>query len=462
MISEALVYGDVFLEGFEGAKIEDFSLLEAINDHAGIELKLLLVDDVRQEVINKIKLQEQIVIRVREDRLFSGIIDNFHVHYESDVCIVTLKAYSHTKKMDEEKKTRSFQNTQMTYESLFKRIAKDYEKGSCIDQITMGKTTGHPIIQYKETDFEFIKRMASVFNAPIVPYLRNDHISFYIGVKESSEVLEKHKGYRIKRDNHRFHAMKKLYEDVIEADFDLYYVHTEEIYDLGTQIQFDNRRLYVLENHIRYENALMEITTVLGSEKSMKVETLYNPLLNGVSLEGKVLAVIQDKVKVQFDFDEVQEVATAYPYPFATMYASGNETGFYFMPEKGDRVRIYHHDMKEGSGVVLSMPRTYEAGVKEDPSIKYLRSPGGKEVRLRPSGIDIISKGGQVYMTLNDDGNIYLSSNSAISFSAENEIDIKSKVINMKAVDNIELTSGDNTMNVKDHLEVNSKKVNVN
>lgn len=462
MISEAIAYGDVFLEGFEGVKIEDFSLKEAVNDHARIELRLLLIDDMRQQTIDKIKLQEKIVIMIRDNRLFSGIIENFHVSYNSDVCIVTITGISHTKKMDEEKKTRSFQDIKMSYETLFKSIVADYKKASCIDQISKGQTLGHPIIQYKETDFMFLTRLASIFNAAIIPYLRNDNISFYIGVKESSDVLERHKGYSIKRDNHRFHAMKKLYPNVIEADFDFYHVSTHDIYDLGAALYFDNRKLYVVENHIRYENALLEITTVLASEKSMKVETRYNPLLNGVSLNGKVLDIVKDKVKVQFDFDESQDVSKAYLYPFATMYASGNETGFYFMPEKGDRIRIYHHDMKEGSGMVLSMPRAYDQSVKEDPSIKYLRSPNGKEIRLRPNGIDIISKGGQVYMSLNDDGNVYLNSDSAISFSAENKIDIKSKVINMKAIDNIELTSGDNVMSVKDHLEVNSKKVNVN
>ena len=50
----------------------------------------------------------------------------------------------------------------------------------------------------------------------------------------------------------------------------------------------------------------------------------------------------------------------------------------------------------------------------------YLRTAFGKEVKFRPDGIDIIAKDGTMFLTLNDNGTVFLNTNDKISFTDGN------------------------------------------
>ena len=56
----------------------------------------------------------------------------------------------------------------MTYIDMIKKVIKKYQGSDVIDNVTKGKAIENFIMQYQETDWEFIKRVASHFQAPIV------------------------------------------------------------------------------------------------------------------------------------------------------------------------------------------------------------------------------------------------------------------------------------------------------
>ncbi|WP_252238059.1 hypothetical protein [Clostridium sp. VAP51] len=65
--------------------------------------------------------------------------------------------------MDLEKKSRSFQGEYLTYTEIFNTINKIHN-AQMIDYVTNSKTIDNMIVQYNETDWEFLKRLASHFN----------------------------------------------------------------------------------------------------------------------------------------------------------------------------------------------------------------------------------------------------------------------------------------------------------
>lgn len=59
-----------------------------------------------------------------------------------------------------------------------------------------------------------------------------------------------------------------------------------------------------------------------------------------------------------------------------------------------------------------------------DPSVRYLRTPDNKEVRLAPDGITISADDGQAVIKLDNTGNIIISGANSINMSASNDINI--------------------------------------
>jgi len=101
--------------------------------------------------------------------IFIGVIKRLFVHqinrqYLAEAHVVTLSA-----KLDEKKKSRSFQNPDMTYAELIRTVLQDTPNAAAICSAGEGITIGRPIFQYKETDWEFIKRMASELNMKVFP-----------------------------------------------------------------------------------------------------------------------------------------------------------------------------------------------------------------------------------------------------------------------------------------------------
>jgi hypothetical protein len=69
--------------------------------------------------------------------------------------------------------------------------------------------------------------------------------------------------------------------------------------------------------------------------------------ITGISLKGKVLDIIKDKLKVQLEIDNSQNRSKAWKFSYATPYAAEGHSGFYCMPEQRDTVLINFPTHKE-------------------------------------------------------------------------------------------------------------------
>jgi phage baseplate assembly protein gpV len=194
-----------------------------------------------------------------------------------------------------------------------------------------------------------------------------------------------------------------------------------------------------------------------------------NNKISGCSLFGKVLDTARDNIKIHLEIDESQDIGTAYWYPYASMYASSGETGWYCMPEIGDTVRLYHPENEEARAMAINSlkPHSPDEDVETldpghrmaDTDVKYLRTAFGKEIKFRPDGIDIIAKDGTVFMTLNDDGTVLLNANDKMSFTAMNDIRMKAKNISIEATEHVLLRSKGSSVDMKRDIILSGKEI---
>ena len=164
----------------DGKKIEDiiikkFVLNEEINDHKKLKVEFETEDAEKkklEEIIKKedVKLQIELENSQLIKKIFKGVIDYFEIlDYGSEGCKILIKAFSESIFFDRklEKKYRVFQDKNWTYADIIGEINKEYKernleiKFSEIANIQIGKM----IVQYDETDWEFLVRIASHLGA---------------------------------------------------------------------------------------------------------------------------------------------------------------------------------------------------------------------------------------------------------------------------------------------------------
>ncbi|WP_180361824.1 hypothetical protein [Paenibacillus sp. BGI2013] len=128
---------------------------------------------------------------------------------------------------------------------------------------------------------------------------------------------------------------------------------------------------------------------MLGHIKSAYQRKRYNSRLVGASISLHIMGVVRDEVKVQLDCDQEWSLATANLFPYSTMYASDDQTGWYCMPEQGDSIRLYFPNAREAGGIALSsvrkkIPEEAMASPSSSPASAQTRGGGTKQA-VKPS-----------------------------------------------------------------------------
>ena len=310
------------------------------------------------------------------------------------------------------------------------------------------------------------------FNSFLVPDVSGEGPKFYFGNPGKNQVTIKADSYTAHRDYSRYKTVEAEVPGVTEKHFITYEAETYDIYKLGDLLIFNGNLTCIGKMIYSYINSVIRNTCYLTPPVGLTQLLVPNRNIAGSSIFGKVLATARDNVKVHLEIDKKQDIGTAYWYPYASMYASEDETGWYCMPEIGDTIRLYHPDGDESRAMVINAVKPHdptEDVEKLDPGhrmanrdVKYLRTANGKELKFRPDGIDIIANDGTVFMALNDDGTMTMNSNDIISFTALNNIEIKAKNVNFEATDKISLKAKGSTIDLVEDIVVTGEEVKTN
>ena len=152
-------------------------------------------------------------------------------------------------------------------------------------------------------------------------------------------------------------------------------------------------------------------------------------------INGKVIKVDKDKMKVHLEIGENQEESTAWEFLYSTMYVAEGNSGWYCMPEIDDKVYIYFPTKEESDGVGTSSLRIGDKGTDKinDPKIKYFRTIDRKEIKFAPDEILITFINGKdketgqdkiIYIKMNQNTGIEIIRTEQIYLKSEKAIKI--------------------------------------
>lgn len=440
--------------------INDIFLNEKINEHGFCMIDLFMSQKEKFELVSSIDFKTEIAISYMENTseivLFYGIpkkVKIMHIHNLIKMCI---SLESSSIKLDIFKKCRSFQNTNDMFRNLFQSIVVNEYGGEFLDIASNGAKQNDPFIQYNETDWEFLKRMASQLNTVIVTEATREKPNIYLGCPTKTSYLHDEYHYEIVKDLEKYGEFKVKLEDWNEEDSIEFIIDSSLDYSLCDVLIFKDIPLQIVQKSAKLKKGVIIFTYMLKKQTAIKQPKIYNDKLKGISIEGKVLEVQTDKVKLHFNIDKEQNKNEAYFYPFSSPYTAEDSTGMYCMPQIGDSAILFIPDNFEANAYVQHI-RRLDGDINNktsNPDIKYFGTFYAKEIKMSPEELKFSVKEEQIYINMSDSDGILLHSKENISVEGST-ISIGADNITMKSEDKIVLSTNKSSLIVDRTIHLN-------
>ncbi len=442
-----------------------------INDHARADFTALVPEGEKDKYLLQTKSQTAIEIKYKDSSgstcLFKGIIKHIEVKAIKDVYFLYVEAVSYTFNLDVKLKRRSFQNKDMTYKKLIDEVMEGYS-GDYKDTASKGENTDKFIIQYDETDWTFLMRMASRFNTGLVVDVFSDKPKFWFGIPEGDKKgnLEEF-NYSVSKRIDDFRMSSENYIDGIdERDFIYYKIVTDKLFNIGDTINFEDKSLFVSESVAYISKGVFLHEYTLNPKNGMSQNRIFNENVLGASVEGKVIEIKEDKLRLHLEeIDNDQKQDEAFWFPYSTYYTTEGQTGWYCMPELDDYVKLYFPNNKEEEGVVINSirKRTKGGDFIKDPEVKFFRTKYGKEIMFNEKEIMITGKDEEVLIRLVGEEGIEIYSKKDIKIKADKDISIESgKTIQISAGSKINLECKASQIEMNGVTTIKGSKVKTN
>ena len=349
------------LEGFkELYKCSKCNMVNKPGEHPVIEIQGEISKEYSVSDIIK-RLQNQLIkVKNRASSgeyvtIFCGYIDEVEVNesYE-DSYNVMIKLISSSCKVDHKKYYRSYQDVQKNHKDIILQVANDLTSANVQCDFHKDKPIGMPLIQYYETNWEFMKRVASECNEAILVDERSEILRIVIGAKKkASKGTIKSSRYSMGVSDSYF-KKKAFANNVDKFNFSYVEVETKDIYSVGDTVTFDGHTYLICEKRSRLDGTELLFKYILASEEYLYQKEYNNLLLAGCTILGTVEKTSNETLELNLELQDENNNSTKYPYEWVP------ETGnlMYCMPKVGTKVSLYFASASEKSAKAINCIRT--------------------------------------------------------------------------------------------------------
>jgi len=222
------------------------------------------------------------------DKIFlNGIIDDIKLsEIKTGSLVVEITCISKSVLLDRIPRYRSFQDPSLTYSEIAEEINKNYgANGEKI--ISVGedmKEVPRMTIQYNETDWEYLKRLASYTGQPVMPY----YDKVLVGFLKNQAVQTPNTTYS------QYGKSKKNKRT-------MYKITGTEVYAVSTPIKLKTRNraggeetendYYVIESRIYNEGNTLKCEYTLGKQTDYFVDPIPHEKIKGAVIEARTVHI---------------------------------------------------------------------------------------------------------------------------------------------------------------------------
>lgn len=445
----------LYVESFDFININDYKSTIVPNEHGTVFIKGNIRKESRQDCLEKVGKLVKVSTKTDENTtklMFFGIIKGCDIQSSGDVHELSLEIVSQSIVMEKKEHFRTFQKTSTSYGEILELIVKEYDKGAFINATQKQGMVNGFSCQYRENDWEYIKRLAGNNEDVIYPDYMTEGVRFFMGVPNGRDIGE------IKSEYYEFGTVEKEYLGILFEDL-AYKLVLRDIYDIGDNVIFNREKLKVISRKSRFEHNEIVHEYLLAREGSLRGFPYDNECLSGVAVFGKITGVENELVGVALDDDENDNGGQSL-LSYATIYSSPDGGGWYCMPEIGDRVMVKFPDSKDRNAYVQNAVHVGAGGGRDNPRVKFFKNKEGKEIRLSPESIIITNNNGTSIELIDNDG-VHIKSIGVLSIDANLEVAIESKSSSIKVIskDSIQLNQNGTQMEISDKAVTRGSKV---
>lgn len=426
-----IVYQSIYIElPYPVVQIIDVKKQEGLNQHACLQITAVIEDEKAEEYVFQMVEGQKIKAGFDNENnsvFFAGYIEAVSVFYDRGQAMLSLIASSFTKKWDIVKRKRSFQDLDLTYEAIINQVLSGFEKASWISKAETTKKIGGLILQYEETDWEFLCRLASHFNTFLMVDPSNERGQVFFGLPEINRgnIVEGN-DYTISQDIQRYqsYTQNTLQEFMIQDNLG-WNVSGRTSYQLGEQVYWKQVACQV--TGLSMETKESEIWYIHHLERTAGVKTQRygNQKISGLSLPATIKERKGNCLRVHFLIDDNYTKGNHAYFTFAI-----ETTSWYCLPEEGSLVHIYFQNWDEASAIAIhgmrttgisgSSKSTGSVSAKGAVSDKSFSTSDGKAMKFTETGISFESDENQAsVITLSKDGSLNLNGKNIVISSPD-------------------------------------------
>ena len=257
--------------------VNQLSLYDALIDRKGDkEIKILGRSNIADNTGNS-----------TEKIFLNGVIKELQINETTAGALtVEITAISKSILLDRIPRYRSFQDPTLTYSAIAEEINGNYgtNDGKIVNVGEDMQALPRMTIQYNETDWEYLKRIASYIGQPIIAYSDKVFVGFFKNMPAQTPNLKYSQfGKRTKEE--------RTYFKITGTEF----------YPVATPIKLKTRNrvsgeevendYYVLENKIYNEGNTLKCEYILGKQTDYFVDPIPHEKIRGAVIEARTVHI---------------------------------------------------------------------------------------------------------------------------------------------------------------------------
>ncbi|MFC2295369.1 MAG: hypothetical protein ACFNJI_07490 [Leptotrichia hongkongensis] len=257
--------------------VNQLSLYDALIDRKGDkEIKILGQSNIADNAGNS-----------TEKIFLNGVINELQINETTAGALtVEITAISKSVLLDRIPRYRSFQDPTLTYSAIAEEINGNYgtNDGKIVNVGEDMQSVPRMTIQYNETDWEYLKRIASYTGQPVMAYSDKVFVGFFKNIPAQTPNLKYSQfGKRTKEERTYFK------------------ITGTEVYPVATPIKLKTRNrvsgeetendYYVIESRIYNEGNTLKCEYILGKQTDYFVDPIPHEKIRGAVIEARTIHI---------------------------------------------------------------------------------------------------------------------------------------------------------------------------
>ena len=450
---ETITYQNIKILGAPIRKLTKLEITNAINSYGTVHLSGEVEIADGDAFVNRADENTCITIGTSASgqpaTLFKGVVQSASMSKYAEYAILNIVLRATVSKLNLRKEKRSFQNTGSTYEEILNKVL---DGKATLQMNVSDKSVGRLVVQYNETPWEFALRMASEFGAPLCSNAETDMPVLTVGVPKTG------KSYTLSDVEYEFSDVS-MKDSAMQGDMSKSGIATRQFVTLGDTINYGGQTEQVQSYNASLRDGILMVYIGSAPSTGFSQRPKANTQVSGKMFLGEVKAVKKDMVQVHLlDIDAEYDEGGNLWLPYSTAYSSSDGSGFYCMPQVGDKVRVFFPSDSEKDAFAAS---SVNVSPLDNTLHKKWRSPAGKEILLTEGGIFITCKDQKVFINLEDEAGISICSNKDINICSNNNILVYAQnLLKIQSEEKILLSTGTSYIDMtKASIEMGAENV---